>query len=226
MKPILIALSAILLILAISASAQDSVPPGTILPVQLNSSINSRKLKIGQTITARMMDEVPLAPHAKIPARAKVIGHIIAVERTGGTQISIRFDTLVVSRRRIPITTNLRALASMVAVEQAQIPNSGADRGTSEYEWATDHVGGQSINPLLLLRPAHKPGTQCRGEVAGTDRPQALWVFSADACGAYGFPDLTIAHAGRTAPIGEISLTTNRDSINVKAGSGLLLRVD
>jgi hypothetical protein len=223
MRSVLIVLFVSLLIFATCGSAQDAIPPGTILPVQLNSSINSRKLKPGQVIAARVMQDVPLSPHSKIPARAKVIGH---VEANDGRQVSIRFDTLVASKRRISVTTNLRALASMMAVEQAQIPNTGPDRGTSEAEWATDHVGGQSINPLMLLRPTHKPGTQCRGEVAGTDRPQALWVFSSDACGAYGFPDLAIAHAGRTDPMGQITLTSKRGNVNVRAGSGMLLRVD
>src|SRR5258708_1217238 len=183
MRCVLIALFVGRLIFATCMSAQDAIPPGTILPVQLNSSINSRNVKPGQVITARVMQDVPLSPHSKIPARAKVIGHVEVID-PNGRQVSIRFDTLVVSKRRIPITINLRALASMMAVEQAQIPNTGPDRGTSEEEWATDHVGGQSINPFMLLTPTHKPVTKCRGEAAHDTRPQALWVFSSDACGA------------------------------------------
>src|SRR5580700_152396 len=211
-----------LIIFSTQVFGQNAVPAGTILPVQLNSSINSRKIKSGQVITARVMQDIPLSTKAKIRAGAKVIGHIEEVDRG---RVSIRFDALMVSKRRIPITANLRALASMMAVDQAQIPESGPDRGTTENDWVTERVGGQSIN-VSLLRVTHQPGTMCRGEVAGNDHPQALWIFSSDACGAYGFGDLSITHAGRTKPVGEIILASNHGNVNVRAGSGMLLRVD
>ncbi len=111
------------------------------LPVQLNSSINSRKVKPGQVITARVMEDVPLSPHSRIEAGAKVIGQVVTVEPGKGAQVSIRFDTLVVSKRQFPITTNLRALASMMDVEEAKIPVMGADRGTPENVWVRQRVG-------------------------------------------------------------------------------------
>ncbi len=211
-----------LIAFATQLSGQSSIPAGTILPVQLNSSINPQKVGPGQVITARVMQDVPLSPGTKIRAGAKVSGHIEKVERG---KVSLRFDTLVVAKRRMPITTNLRALASMMAVEDAQIPESGPDRGTTENDWVTERVGGESIN-VALLRATRRPGTKCRGAVAGNDAPQALWVFSSDACGAYGFADLSIAHAGRTDPVGEITLISNSGKLNVRAGSGLLLRVN
>jgi len=123
-----------LLMFAADLFAQNTIPAGTILPVALNSSLNSRKVKPGQVITARVMQDVPL-PGSTIHAGAKVVGRVIDVKPANGgsgAQISFRFDTLVVSKRRIPITTNLRAAASMMAVEAAQLPESGPDRGTSQ----------------------------------------------------------------------------------------------
>jgi hypothetical protein len=110
-----------LIIFAADLFAQSAIPAGTILPVALNSSLNSRKVKAGQVITARVMQDVPLSQGSTIHAGARVTGHVIEVKNSAsGTQMSFRFDTLVVSKRRTPITTNLRALASMMAVEQAE----------------------------------------------------------------------------------------------------------
>jgi hypothetical protein len=225
--------------------AQNTIPVGTILPLSLNSSLNSRKLIAGQVITTRVMQDVPLSG-SKIHAGAKVIGQVINVKPAsgaGGAQLSIRFDTLVVSKQRISITTDLRALASMMAVEDAQIPQSGPDRGTSSAAWTTNQIGGEVVyrgggpvaNGLrsvgeptyggVLVHVSDKPGTKCQGEIDGNDRLQALWVFSSDACGTYGLVDLAIVHAGRSNPVGEITLASGKGEVNVRSGSGMLLRI-
>ena len=131
----------------------------------------------------------------------------------------------------------------MMAIEEPQIPESGPDRGTSENAWTTDQIGGEVVyrggGPVtngfravgeptgkgVLVHVSGKPGTKCRGEFEGNDRLQALWVFSYDACGAFGFADLVIAHAGRTDPVGEITVESDYRDLNVRAGSGMLLRV-
>jgi hypothetical protein len=235
-----------LIMLSMDLFAQNTIPAGTILPVALNSSLNSRKVKPGQVITARVMQDVPLSPGSTIHAGAKVIGRVIDVKPANGgsgAQVSFRFDTLVASKRRIPIITNLRALASMMAVEAAQLPESGPDRGTSQNAWTTDQIGGEVVyrggGPVadglrsvgeptyggVLVHVSAKPGSPCRGEIEGNDRLQALWVFSSDACGVYDFADLAIVHAGRTDPVGEITLASDKGKVNVRAGSGMLLRV-
>jgi hypothetical protein len=236
-----------LIMLAADLFAQSTIPVGTILPVTLNSALNSRKVKTGQVISARVMQDVPLSPGSTIHAGAKVAGHVIDVQPANGAngaQISFRFDTLTVSRQPIPVTINLRALASMMAVQEAQLPESGPDRGTSQNAWTTDQIGGEVVyrggGPVadglrtvgeptyggVLVHVSSKPGTKCRGEIEDNDRLQALWVFSSDACGVYDFPELEIVHAGRTDPVGEITLASHKGDVNVRAGSGMLLRVN
>jgi hypothetical protein len=236
-----------LIMLAVDLSAQTAIPAGTIFPVALNHSLNSRKVKPGQVITVRVMQDVPLSPGSTIHAGAKVIGRVIEVKPTNagtGAQISLRFDTLMASRQRIPITTNLRALASWLEVWTAQLPLTGPDRGTSENAWTTNQIGGEVVyrggGPVadglravgvptyggVLVHLSAKLGTKCRGEIEDNNRLQALWVFSSDACGVYGFPDLEIVHAGREDPIGEIILASGKNKINLRAGSGLLLRAN
>ena len=232
------------LLLATQLLAQSAIPAGTILAVRLNSSLNSGKVKAGQVITARVVQDVPLSSGSKIHAGTKVIGHVTDVRQGNGGQVSFRFDAVEISKQRIPVTTNLRALASMMAVEEAQIPEFGPDRGTPESAWTTEQIGGEVVyrggGPVadglltvgepapngVLVRVSGKPGTECRGTVEGNDQRQALWVFSSSACGAYGFADLTIVHAGRTNPLGEITVASDRGKVNVRAGSGMLLRVN
>jgi hypothetical protein len=227
-------------------SAQDKIPVGTVLPVQLNSSLRSDKARVGEQISARIMQDVPLPEGRKIHAGAKVIGHIVSASPAVNgmmADLSFRFDMLAMGKQRVAMMTNLRALATMMDVSEAQIPESGPDRGTSENEWTTDQIGGEVVyrggvvahgsnvvgNSVLgsgvLVHLSSTPGTKCRGDLAGNDQMQALWVFSSDACGLYDLPNLNLSHAGRTDPVGQITLHSNKGNVKIRGGSGMLLRV-
>src|SRR5581483_10910551 len=135
-----------LLLLSAACFAQDPIPAGTILPVQLNTSLNSRKSKAGQPVTGRIMQDVPIAPGKSIRAGAKVYGRVVSVAAAVNgvaAQLSFRFDELRFAHKALPITTNLRALASMMDVEDAQVPPTGTDRGTP-WAWMTRNlIGGE-----------------------------------------------------------------------------------
>jgi len=239
-------LALLMLMLVAGSFAETAIPPGTILPVQLNSSLRSAKARPGQTITARIMQDVPLGGHQKIHVGARVLGRVLAVKPATASQaaeLSLRFDTVVDHKRRISIVTNLRAIATMMDVAEAQTPDSGPDRGTPEVYWTTDLIGGEVaygasavahgsdvvghslLSGGVLLRVSSAPGTKCRGEFPDNDRPQAMWVFSSDACGVYDFPNLILTHEGRTDPLGEIILSSTKGNFDLRAGSGMLLRV-
>ena len=80
-------------------------------------------------------------------------------------------------------------------------------------------IGGEVTAKLIASRDG-----ACSGAIAGDDREQALWLFSPSACGAYGFENLKIAHAGRRDPVGQITLESDKN-VRLLGGSGLLLRV-
>lgn len=231
-----------------AAPAQIAIPTGTILPIRLSSSLSSRKSKPRQVITGHIMQDVPLGPGAKIPRGALVTGRVITVSRASSgrdAKVSVRFDAIQLGSSTVRVTTDLRALASRLEIESAQLPDTGPDRGTPPNAFTTVQVGGEVVyrgggpvargetvvgepvpgGVLVNLRAAE--GQLCRGATEGDGRPQALWVFSSDACGVYGFPQVSIAHAGRTDPAGQIVLSsTDARDVTIRAGSGMLLRVE
>lgn len=226
---------ALLALLPLSLLAQNSIPAGTVLPVQLDTGLNARKLHTDEAIRARIMQNIP---GTRIHRGAHVLGHVVSATPE---EIEIHFDALAAHGRRIPINASLRALASMMEVEEAQIPEGGADRALPPDQRNRRQIGGEEVyryegpvtrgfdvvgraTPYGVLGAvsAHPP---CRGALDGNDRPQALWLFSTDACGLYGFSDITLQHAGRTAPTGTIRIAGPSGKLNIRSGSGLLLRV-
>ena len=222
-----------------------NIPAGTILPIRLGA-LSSEKMRKGETIKARIMQDVPLENGSKLRAGSSILGRVIDVNpATSGQKaaLAIEFDTVLQGKERFPVLTHLRAFASTLEVEFAQVPTIGPGKG-DVYDWlSTTQVGGEvvygkggevtngarvvgrSVNDGVLAQVNAKEGTKCRGAVEGNNRPQAFWVFSSDACGAYGFPSLIISHTGWTDPRGEIVLVSERGPVKIRSGSGMLLRV-
>jgi hypothetical protein len=236
-----------LLTLSSAAFAQISVPPGTVIPVALHGSLSTTKSKPGQVVKARIMQDIPLGEGSKIRAGSYVEGKVISVTPASNgnpARITFEFDRLMTSKGATPITTSLRALASTLEVNSAQIPQYD-DRGSSSYVNTTWQIGGETVyrggghvmdgkrivgEPVndegVLGRVRANPDGNCRGAIDGNNQLQALWLFSSDACGVYGYRQMKIEHAGRTSPMGEITLSSERGEINIRGGSGMLLRVN
>ena len=224
-------------------SNATNMPDGTILPVQLSSTISLYKAVPGQPISARIAQDVSLENGVVLRRGTKVLGHIVSVIPGNPSRIAFTFDRIEYSKSNtVSVATNLRALASTLEIDSASTPETGPDRGTPSVWWNTVQVGGEGLygrGPLTrgeqvvghwvwgggAVGQVEENG-ECRGEAADNTREQSLWLFSTDACGVYGYSDVAIEHAGRTSPEGEITLTSTNPNLKIRAGSGILLRVD
>lgn len=231
-----------ILLLTTSLFAQDAVPAGTILPVRLGTTLDGDKCRVGQVISASIMQDVPLAPGSKLRAGTQIRGRVLEVEKTSnGVKLKLTFDRVRTRGQEIPVLTNARAMASYLDVTSAGIPNI-SDAGP-KWDWTTVQIGGDvvygdevreeaggrlvghAVKNGVVAQVSAVPDMGCRGAIDGNDQPQALWLFSSGACGLYGFEDLTLVHAGRSSPAGQIVLVSPR-KIHIGSGSGILLRVN
>jgi hypothetical protein len=224
------------------------ISPGTILPVILRTTIAADKVKQGQTIRAQIAQEVPLAG-ATIPKGSKVEGQVVEVVPAGNggsARVSIRFDKVYSRGQMIAVTTDLRALAGFMDVQETALPDETPGEGDVARWGTTTQIGGESVygagGPVMsaddtslvvgkavsdgvLVEVRRKEGTKCRGAIKENHNPQAMWVFSSDACGVYGISNVSIEHAGRTEPVGTIVLEMQGRNTRVRSASGMLLRV-
>ena len=232
-----------------AAKSSYAIPAGTILPVRLNSTLSSAKSKPGQIITARIMQDIPLSSGTRIKEGSKVVGNIVEVTPASAgnaARISLRFDKLVTGHQKISITTNLRAIAGFMRINEAQTPPIGP--GESDvYRWLTtvqvggdvvygeggpvttgndpNDVVGKAVAGGVLSQVRANEAAKCRGAIEGNEGPQALWVFSSDACGTYGLEHITIVSAGRSGVTGVIVFSSDKENVKIPGGAGMLLRV-
>jgi hypothetical protein len=229
-----------------ASPATTQIPRGTILPIRLNHGF-SDKSHPGTAVSGRVMQSVPLPNAETIPEGATISGTITAIQpATAGASptVSFTFTELEFHHQKFPISVNLRALASSMQIALAQIPDVPSGFGTPTTWVDTVQIGGDYVygaggevtdqhnekvgKALLgggvLVQVRARPGMPCRGDLGDPDRLQALWVFSADACGVYGLQGIKIVHAGRTDPVGVVTLTAESGQVKVGSGSGMLLR--
>jgi hypothetical protein len=226
-----------------NTQSAEVIPAGTIIPLRLNSALRSDKGGSGDAITATVMQDVPLATGGTLPAGSKVTGHVVEAITPGKgsdePRISFQFDQIRLGGQTIPITTNLRAVASRSAVlaatrlptspdyadDQVQIGGDQISYGSDGPVMVGSQVVGKYTSQGVLAYGGQDLGTPCRGTIDDNDHPQAFWLFSVNACGSYGFDGLTVFHSGRTAPVGEITLSSNGKMLKVDKGSAMLLLV-
>ncbi len=227
--------------------SSSQVPNGTVLPIRLNRGFSTKSVHVGAPITGRLMQSVPLPNGTTIPEGATVSGKILSVAPASNgadETVSFAFNQLAFDHQKFAIAVDLRALASMMTVELAQVPDQSYGFGTPP-PWAdTTQIGGDAVYGAggevtdsenrrvgkalyngVLVHVRAKPDGPCRGPLDGDDRLQALWLFSSDACGVYGMQGASIAHAGRTDPLGVVVLAAPTGKLRLGSGSAMLLRV-
>src|SRR5215471_10447240 len=220
------------------------IPAGTVIPIKLDGTFDVTLAHVQQKVEARVTQEVPLPGKEKVSLRARVFGTVVAVKKDGDStvSVSVKFDQLEEKDQTSPITTSVRAIASYQSVRNAQLPLTGADAGTPAGWGTTVQIGGDIrfgdggkvrnrakqtvgkgvIGGVLVHLAANQAGG-CDGSAAG-ERPQATFVFSADACGVYDLKNLKITHNGRSDPIGVITLEFAKNDMKLESGTAFLLR--
>jgi hypothetical protein len=230
-----------------AAQPVQALPVGTFLPVALNSSIDSDKDKPGQRLDAKLKQNLSLTDGTIVKSGTELFGHIVSVSRGSGStraRVVLVFDNIKMNGREYPITTSLRAAASMMAIFQARQPiNSVAMDASSSWDYNTRQVGGDVVfgrkdvrsgDGVVAMSP--EPGTVVGVPRANPDAGcpasdnknlQSFWVFSTNACGVYGDDnaDMDVSRKPDDTKDGHITLTAAK-RVLLRGGGGLLLVVE
>jgi len=229
--------------------AAETLPASTALPVEFTSTIEAGKAAVNDPVRARTMQIVLLPNGEQIPKGSIVSGRVVeskpfvfnpaAYEEQKPSVLGIRFDKVEAKNATWDTDLSVRAIANVSELEQAETPYS-----TVEYDWPGTmiQIGGDHYDP---------PGRQVyspNGDIVGYKRRQGVFaklisdhrfsenstlgcdsttteqsvaVFSAGACGLYGFADLSMTDNG--ANDGTIRLESAHHTVKLYSHSGALL---
>jgi hypothetical protein len=222
--------SAILAAVATVAAAQTepgavTLPSGTAVNAELNSSVDSKKVKVGDKVEAHTTEEIKYAGKIIVPKGAKLEGHVTeATARSkgdNGSTLAIQFDKAI-AKKGEEITLNVAILAIAAALPDFSGggPGSGSDsRGGGSAPTGNGSPMGSSHTPTA------SPGTPAYPAVAdGAMGSNGAAQLSAKSRGVYGLSDLKLMAASSSGSQTTV-ITSSGKNVHLDGGTRLLLVV-
>jgi len=235
------------LVWAQSGKAASTVPlqsPST-LPIVFTNTVSASRSHVGDPVTARTNQTVLLPNGASIPSGTKITGHVVSAvpfvyDKTPYAQqkqsvLSIRFDSLQVGGELLPLNVTVRAIADPITSWGARTPN--VNNVDSSLHTATQ-IGGDQ------LTPSQSEVISSQGDVVGYNRHGGVYahlianrgcdassvevsvgIYSASACGLYGFADVTAQQVGSVAIPSTLTLLSTHTAPKLWKNSTALLEV-
>jgi len=234
-----------------AATQTPPLSPGTTLPISFSKTLDSNHAHPGDRIEARTTQPVRLADGTTLPSGSHVLGHVVSVSgfkydkteyaKQPHSVLAIHFDSVEATGKNaktLPLQVYVRAMADPVTVDAALTPNLYDDSLRSRAQ-----VGGDVVTPsqkkvvsqrddvVGYLRHgdvyAHllsSSGNRSEGCDAG-DTEVSMGVFSANACGLYGFIGANLESTGKSGEPSTFTLTSTRRAPEIWAHSAALLEV-
>lgn len=164
-----------------ACQSAELIPAGTILPVSLNSTLRSDKSGGGDTITATVLQDVPLGAGKTLRAGSKVTGQVLEPIAAGSgseaSRISFQFDRVQFKNRTVLITTSLRAVASAMEVDAVgswsavELGSERVSYGEASGLLGSNEVGG-AVGQEALAHIGSNIDMECGGVVNGNSASQ------------------------------------------------------
>lgn len=213
-----------------SSSADQQASPANTIPMELSRSLDSRKLKQGDPVEAKITDQWRAPDGTLVPPGSKVMGHITeSSARAKGdsqSQLGMTFDEIALKDgRKLPLKASIQAVGPpVVSYGSAPVPmggpagtaGAGAPTGPMGGVYPGGNPAGVGGNPTSNFpNPAGPQGNAAPGSPQG-DQPNSPQV-TPQSSGVLGLHDLQLEQ-------GSI-LASNGKQVKLQAGSQILLRV-
>jgi hypothetical protein len=214
------------------------------LPVAFTRSISADNSKAGDTVEARTIQRVLLPEEGQIPSGSRVIGHVteahgFVYDKTPYAKqkvsiLTVHFDSVEVEGRALRLNVTVRAIATPLVVADAQAPPPS----DMDPLGTRTQIGGDLLVPSQaevrnmdgdVVAYNKRDGVHAHliasGSCDGSEVEVSVAVFSASACGAYGFGNVAVTDRGSAANPSTLTLVSTHGSPKIWKHSMALLEV-
>ena len=235
--------------------SQETQAASIAVPVVFPHTLDASKATVGHTITAKTIQLVQLPDGTQLPKGSVLLGHVTAARAFSfdpapyaaqqPSILSVKFDKVTTNGgATIQVSVAARVLANRIESDNASIAHRLDE--TDSVDGTRVLVGGDTFNPLekpivnsqgdivgynrrdgvfARLLPAQYTSRYSQLKCEGNDAEQAVAIFSANACGLYGFPDDYLTDNGSHQSQDSFRLESRKHSVKIDARSTALLQV-
>jgi len=217
----------------------------TTLPISFANSVSADRSHNGDPVVARTFQAVRLANGTVIPSGTKVTGHVLAASpfvfdktpyaKQKQSTLSIQFDSLQLNGHSVPLNITVRAMADPIASWDARMPNvndqdtsspSNTQIGGDQFNrWRSDVVNMEGDSVAYSRRDGVYAHLISSHGCDASSVEVSVAIFSASACGLYGFAGVSAEEMGSSAKPSTLTLVSTRTSPKIRKNTTALLEV-
>jgi hypothetical protein len=226
-----------------TGASTDLSSTRTALPIIFMNTVSADRARAGDIVHAKTTQAARLASGELIPAGTEIVGHVAAAnafvyDKTPYAQqresvLEIQFDSLHLANHELPLKVTVRALADPLTTWGSREPNQPDDS-----QGPVTQIGGDQ-----LVRSESEVVNR-NGDVVAYNRKSGVYahliassgcdgstnevsvdMFSASACGLYGFTNVTARRTEPASAPSNLSLVSTHASPTIWRHSAALLEV-
>lgn len=198
--------------------------PGAELRVELEKTIDAKKVKPGDPIMAKTMDELKSGNQVIAPRGAKVIGHVVAAEpheKDSPSHLEIAFDKLEAGNgSEIPLKASIQAMEKPASYAPMASDNMGGQQaGNAPTGSSNSRMGG--MTPGEMGQPSRAPSSGNAGNPGTMPTQSAPSAIAPNAQGVIGMSGVSLS----AGPQQDSVLTSEKHNVKLESGTQMILRV-
>jgi hypothetical protein len=209
-----------------SAARPDTLPPGTVLSVELSSWLDAKKSKVNDKVEARTVNDLLVSGQNVVPRNTKIIGHVTEVKAHSKTSpdsmVGITFDrVLLKDGREIQSSMIIQAIAPPLHMPvYGGGPDTLADKSTKPYQLPpvgaqAPATGSSSLTPDYPDNIPAPPSINTAGP-----RSSTVSRLTATSRGVVGMKGLLLNTSGSASV-----LSSDGGNVHLDSSTQLTLRV-
>jgi hypothetical protein len=223
---------------AATQTAAPRIAPGSVIPVQLTSTLDAKKAKTGEQVTAKVTRDLKSSDGMMLmPKDTEIVGHITEAQAKNKqdkeSQVGIVFDHAVLNGDNVSYPMSIQAVISPQVFQNRNSGNNGAAEAPSPSSSgqmpsgqmpggsSRGSMGGGQGSPTNSAPSGETPQTSGGSQTSGGNAPPAV---TGQTQGMVGFSHMKLESPA--SPTQPSVISSEKNNVKLENGTLMLLRIN